>query len=419
MFNVDIWQEIFHTIRKNKLRSFLTGFSIATGIFMLVFLLGISRGIQNGAQKNFMDEAKNSVSVYGGRTNLEYKGTNPGKYIQLKNSDFDVLKSAIKPATSFAYETYIPSVEIVSYENNFGNFDINPVSASYNQLERVNILEGRFLNEQDLEKNRKVIVIEDKVKQVLSPKRAIMGKSITINGIKFKVVGIFSLLNFEFGEGSGSIYMPGSTAQMLFGSPDHLTQIGFLLNDISLNESVEIEHQITRILAARHNFNPNDLNALWINNNIENTKEFTSVFKGIESAIWLIGIFTLILGIIGVFNIMMIVVKERTKEIGIRKAIGASPKDVIQLILTESVFITSVSGYIGLIAGIGLLECIIRFDIIRKFSSDVAMFIVNPQVDMGVVVSATLILVVFGSLAGYLPARNAARIRPVEALRDE
>ncbi|PLW96773.1 MAG: ABC transporter ATP-binding protein [Marinilabiliales bacterium] len=419
MFNLDIWQEIFHTLQKNKLRTFLTGFSIATGIFMLVLLLGVSRGIQNGAQQNFMDQAQNSINIYGGRTNLAYKGTNPGKYIGLKNSDFPVLETAIREGHSFAYETYIPAMEIISYRNNFGNFEIDPVSENFDELERIKMLEGRFINDADMKEKRKVVIVENKANKILNPKASLLGQEITINGIQFRVAGIFELSNFDFEEGGGRIFMPGTTAQALFGSPDHLTQIGFVVDDMSLEESLEVERKITRILAARHNFHPNDLNALWINNNIENSKEFRKVFNGIESAIWLIGIFTLILGVIGVFNIMMIIVRERTKEIGIRKAIGASPSEVIKLILTESIFITALSGYLGMVAGIGFLEVISRFDIISEISPNVAMFIVDPQVDMTIAVSATLVLVFFGTIAGYIPARRAAKIRPVVALRDE
>ncbi len=420
MFSRDTWQEIFHTLRKNKLRTFLTGFSIAIGIFMLILLLGLSRGIQNGSRQNFMSQAQNSISIYGGSTNLAYKGTNPGRYIRLRNKDFPALKSIIKKGHNFAYETYIPGSIVVSYGNNFGNFDVDPVSEDFDKLIGITMTEGRFINVMDMEERRKVVIIEDKVNKVLNPSSSLLGREIVINGLRFRVAGIFTQSRFSFNQGEGGrIFMPGSTAQILFGSPDHLTEIGFMLDDMTQEESLEVEKKITRLLAARHNFHPNDLNALWINNNIENAKEFQTVFKGIESAIWFIGVFILILGIIGVFNIMMIIVKERTKEIGIRKAIGASPGEVIKLILTESIFITSVSGYLGMILGILFLEMLTRFNLIARISSNVALFLVEPQVDMRVAISATVVLVFFGTIAGYLPARHAAKIRPVEALRDE
>lgn len=419
MFDRDKWNEIFSTMAGNKTRTILTGISIATGIFMLVILLGSSTGLQNGITDNFQDNAENSMTVYGGRTNLAYHGTNPGKYIGLKNLDYSILEKSLTQANTFAAASYIPGMEIVSYKNKFGNFNVDPVSETYRDLNKLNITKGRFLNSRDISENRKVLVMEEKATKVLFTGEKIIGEYINLNGIDFKIVGLFTTKSLNFGEGSGTLYIPMTTAAKLFNSPDHLTQIGFKVDEMSVEESKVLEKRITRILAAQHNFHPNDFNALWINNNIENAKEFKMIFDGVDMVIWFIGVFTLLLGVIGVFNIMMIVVKERTKEIGIRKAIGATPASIIGLVLLESVFITAVSGYLGLIFGIGILELFSSFDIINKFSTDVGMFFVNPQVNLNVAISATIVLVIAGVLAGFFPARKAARIKPVEALKDE
>jgi len=228
---------------------------------------------------------------------------------------------------------------------------------------------------------------------------------------------VFSKKDFE--ENSRDIYIPITVAQRIFNNNDHLRRISFTLDNVSVEESKEIEKQITYRMAAMHNFSRDDKNALWIQNNIENSKSFAAMFSGIETFVWIIGVFTILLGVIGVFNIMMIVVKERTKEIGIRKAIGASPVSVVSLVLMEAIFITAASGYFGLIAGVGLLEAISKFNLIEKIYPPAAIFFLNPQVDLGVAVGATIVLVITGALAGFFPARRAASIRPIEALRDE
>ncbi|PKQ62478.1 hypothetical protein BZG02_12170 [Labilibaculum filiforme] len=417
MFDRDKWQEIFSTIRKNKTRTVLTGFSVATGIFMLIFLLGAGRGLRNGMTSVFAQDATNSMQIYGGRTTKAYKGTPEGKRIQMVNEDYLGLKKSISKLDVISAMSYIPGAETISYKNNFGNFNVSPVHDTYEKIKNFEILSGRFLNEKDIKENRKVVVIQDVVKDVLFPKETAINKLININNIKFKVVGVFSQQSFD--ENSRDIYIPITVAQKIFNNNDHLQRISFTLNDISVEESKGVVQQVIYKMADKHGFSKEDKSALWIQNNIENSQTFAALFTAIEMFVWIIGIFTIALGVIGVFNIMMIVVKERTKEIGVRKAIGASPASVIGLILMEAIFITAASGYIGLIAGVGLLEVITQFDLIYKIYPPAAIYFVNPQVDLGIAVGATIVLVVTGALAGFFPARKAARIRPIEALRDE
>ncbi len=417
MFDRDKWHEIFSTIRKNKTRTILTGFSVATGIFMLIFLLGAGRGLKNGMTSVFAQDATNSMQIYGGRTTKAYKGTPEGKRIQMVNDDYLNLKKSIEKLDVISAMSYIPGAETISYKNNFGNFNVSPVHDTYKEIKNFEILKGRFLNQKDIAENRKVVAIQDVVKEVLFPKETAINKLISINDIKFKVVGVFSQPSFD--DNSREIYIPITVAQKIFNNNDHLRRISFTLNNVSVEESKSVVQQVIYKMADKHGFSKEDKSALWIQNNIENSQSFASLFTAIEMFVWIIGIFTIALGVIGVFNIMMIVVKERTKEIGVRKAIGASPASVIGLILMEAVFITSASGYIGLIAGVGLLEVITQFDLIYKLYPPAAIYFLNPQVDLGIAIGATLVLVITGALAGFIPARKAAKIRPIEALRDE
>jgi putative ABC transport system permease protein len=384
---------------------------------MLIFLLGAGRGLRNGMTAVFAQDATNSMQIYGGRTQKAYKGTPEGKRIQMVNEDYLGFKKSIEKLDVISAMSYIPGAETISYKNNFGNFNVSPVHETYKEIKNFEILEGRFLNEKDIKECRKVVAIQDVVKEVLFPKETAINKLININNIKFKVIGVFNQPSFD--DNSREIYIPITVAQNIFNNNDHLQRISFTLNDITVDESKKVEQLITYQMAKRHGFSPEDKNALWIQNNIENSQTFSGLFGAIEMFVWIIGIFTIALGVIGVFNIMMIVVKERTKEIGIRKAIGASPKSVVGLILMESIFITAASGYIGLIAGVGLLEMITKFDLVYKIYPPAAIYFLNPQVDLGIAIGATIVLIVTGALAGFFPARRAAAIRPIEALRDE
>jgi putative ABC transport system permease protein len=418
LFDIDVWQEIFSTIRKNKLRTFLTGFSVAVAIFMLVILLGSTRGLKNGVEKSFTQESSNAMTVQGWRTTKAYKGQNSGRSIEVNNRDFIELGKRITQIDAIAGRTYIPGDESISYKTKFGSFRVKPTHAAYKELIKYTLLDGRMMDTEDERLRRKIAVISDKVKSSLFKNEDAIGKYIEINNTKFKVVGVFKKAGQNEGD-NGTIYIPITVGEILYNTKGELTEIGFTLGSVNLMESKDIEKKLRYILAKNHNFDPTDKSAVWVSNNIEQSKNFVNTFGAIESGIWFIGIFTLVLGVIGVFNIMLIVVKERTKEIGVRKALGAKPSSIVGLILLEAVFITAVSGYIGMFMGISLLEIITSFDLIQKFSPSIASFFLNPQVDMGVAISATIVLVITGGIAGYIPARRASKIKPVDALRDE
>jgi putative ABC transport system permease protein len=287
---------------------------------------------------------------------------------------------------------------------------LRAVHPDHQKLENTIVLKGRYINELDVSDYRKVAVIGQKVREQLFGKEDPMGKYVNTQGMNFKIVGIFK---DEGGEREEEImYIPVSTAQRAFNGADYLHQIMFTTGNASVEESKQIAEQVTSMLASRHTFDPTDDEAIYINNHTENYEKIMSVLNAITLFVWVIGIMTIIAGIVGIGNIMMITVKERTREIGIRKALGATPMSIIQLIMQESVVITSIAGYLGLFAGIFLLEYV------SSMITDPGIFY-NPEVDLGLAVLATVILIISGAIAGFVPAMRAAAIKPIEALKDE
>lgn len=411
MFDIDKWQEIFATIAKNPLRTLLTAFSVAWGIFMLVLLLGAGTGLQNWITYQFSDDAINSLFIFPGQTSVPHKGLQPGRDIQFTNEDYEELKAKV-PEVEYITARFYPRGSLTaSYKNEYGSFTIRCVHPDHKYLEKTDVVEGRFLNEKDMEEYRKVVVLGELVKVALFGEEAAMGKYIKINGIAFKVVGIFEDPGQE-GE-MEIIYLPISTAQRTFNGANRINRLMLTVGDATLEESEAVAENIRSKLAHTHHFAAEDDKALRIFNTIENYQRNMNVIFGIKVFIWIIGIGTLFAGVVGVGNIMMIVVKERTQEIGIRKAIGATPWSVISLILQESIFITSVAGYLGLLAGVALLEVLAR-----SLPKDTD-FLRNPEVDIEVALYALALLVFAGALAGLIPSMKAARIQPIEALRDE
>jgi putative ABC transport system permease protein len=411
MFDIDKWQEIISTIRKNKLRSVLTGFSVAWGIFILIVLLGFGNGLKNGVMNQFEDDAANSIWIYRGQTSKAYKGMQPGRQIRFTNSDYDYVRAAfgdyIESASS---RSNVWGNRTISYKRESGSYDVVNVHPGTKELENVKIFEGRFINDGDIEDTRKVTAISNIVREQLFKEDSAdaLGSFIKVNNIPFQVVGVFRDVDRD----NRRIYLPISTAQMVFNQGRDIYNVAFTTVDMSIEESKRLEERVRASFASRHKFDVEDKRAIWIRNSFEEYKRMQGLFSGIQFFVGIIGIFTIIAGIVGVSNIMIIVVKERTKEIGIRKAIGASPGSVISLILKESILITGFAGYIGLVLGIGLLELISN----AIPGSD---FFSNPQVDFNIAIGATLLLIFCGALAGLMPSMRAARIKPVVALRDE
>ncbi len=413
MFDLDKWQEIIATIKKNKLRTVLTGFSVAWGIFMLIILLGSGKGLENGFENQFSGSAKNSLWIWSGRTSVAHEGMNPGRQIRFNNDDYQNLKDNIAEREYISGRFNIWWGNQITYDNETHSFGIRNVHPEYEYIENLTIKQGRYINDLDLKNTRKVVVISALISDILfknnNNDEKVIGNYILVNGIPFKVVGIFDDPS-QNENNNRLVYIPITTAQMVFSGGNRLHQLSMTIEADNIDEAREVENKIRSRLASTHKFDIDDRRAVGIYNNFENYMQMQSIFYGIRMFVWIIGIGTIVAGIVGVSNIMIIVVKERTREIGVRKALGATPFSVVSLILFESVVITTFAGYIGLVLGVGLLELISGIE---------ATFFANPSADFGIAVSATILLILAGTIAGFVPARRAAKIKPIEALRDE
>lgn len=417
MFDIDKWQEILATIKKNKMRTFLTGFSVAWGIFMLMILLGSGNGLSNGVAANFMNDAVNAMWIWTGETTIPYQGMKSGRPIQFRNQDQEIVNKVSGVGVSSG--RYFMGNTRYSYNKESGEFTTITCQPELKDVENLILHEGRFINAIDILQKRKVVVIGTDIKNALFKDSTALGEYVNVNKVPFKVVGISS----EPGSTKNrNAYMPLSTAQMIFSGSNRLHNLALTIDAETLQESQAIEEQIRTVLARQHKFDPKDEGAIGLYNKLENYIQTMRIFQAIKIFIWIIGIGTLIAGIVGVSNIMLIVVKERTKEIGIRKAIGASPSSVIGLILLESIMITTIAGYIGLVLGTGLME-LINYFMVQSAGANAGgqgeTIFLNPTVDFNIAVSATLLLIVAGAIAGYIPAKRAASIKPIAALRDE
>jgi putative ABC transport system permease protein len=410
MFDLDKWQEILSTIKKNKMRTFLTGFSVAWGIFMLIILLGSGTGLQNGVEQQFASSATNAIWFWTGQTSMPYKGMQPGRVVRLRNEDYELIENRIENI-EYGSPRYDMWNATVSFKNQTSNFRLRGIFPEFFHIEKLTMAEGRFVNKTDFDQYRKSAVISTLVSEALfkDPADEVLGSYVNVNGVPFKVVGIFTDDNSR-DENMRMIYIPISTAQRVFGGANRIHQFSITV-DGDAETSVNIEKSIRAEMARAHRFDVEDKRALGSWNTLEQYTKFQQLFAGIRLFIWIIGIGTIIAGIVGVSNIMMIVVKDRTREIGIRKSMGATPWSIISLILQESILITAFAGYIGLVLGVGLLEMVSG-----QLDSE---FFKNPEADFYTAISATIVLVVSGAIAGFIPARRAAAIKPIEALRDE
>ncbi len=414
MFDIDKWQEIIHSLSKHKLRTGLTAFGVFWGIFMLVLLLGAANGLQNGTAHEFRDDATNSLWIYPRHTSIVHKGLVMGRNIEFDNSDYELLKNRVKGTKHITGRFYLPdSLEQMVYKNRRYNFRVRCVHPDHQVLENTIMEEGRFINEGDMRNYRKVAVIGQLVVEEAFPKENPIGKFIQVGGISFLVVGVFSDTGGD--DEMRMIYVPISTAQRSFATTSKINQIMLTTGDASLEEVMDMETEIIQKLAQKHNFSTQDRQAIRIRNRVEHFESVMNLFAMISFFTWIVGVGSIIAGVIGVSNIMLIVVKDRTKEIGIRKALGATPGSIISMVLQEAVLITSVAGYLGMAIGIGLISLI--NSAMTTYNID-AGFFRDPQVDTGMVLTATVIVVIAGAIAGLIPALKASRISPVEAMRD-
>ena len=406
----DRLNELLETLRTSKLRTAVTAFSVAWGIFMLVLLLGAGNGIENGAEHEFRDDATNSLWVYRGSTSLPFEGQKIGRNVKLTDEDYDAIQRNVDGVGHITGRFYLSGQFTVSYKGTVSSFDVRACHPGHRFIENTIITSGRFINELDMQYRRKVAVVGPAVVSRLFKNADPIGEWIDVRGTMYRVVGVFRDEGGE--EEESKVYIPISTAQMAYGGASQIHQIMFTIGDADVEQSKAAVEQTKRLLASRHHFSPKDKRAIRINNNVEGYQRIVALFARIRMFIWIVGLGTIVAGIVGVSNIMLISVRERTKEIGIRKALGATPWKIISQILTEALIVTGVSGYVGLVAGLGILELV-------KANVPPSDYFRDPEANFGVVVGATVLLVVSGLLAGYFPARLAARVSPIVALRAE
>jgi putative ABC transport system permease protein len=415
MFDIERWQEIFDTIRKNKLRTFLTGLSVASGIFILVILLGFGQGMQNGIAQEFEEDASNRIVVWTQVTTKEYKGLNPGRTIQMRNENYDHIETRFNDQLKDRSAMFRVRDAMVNYKKESVGYSVQGINAGFQFVENQYISEGRYINHQDHKNVAKVAVISNTIKkEIFKNGISPLNEYLDISGIQFKVIGVYGDMGGEREE--ERIFIPMSTAQRVFNGADRVNNLYYTLQpvenfDQAVAESTKFSNDMKRYLQEVHTVAPDDTSAINVFNTLEEVKRFFTLINGIKLFFWFVGICTIIAGVVGVSNIMLIVVKERTREIGVRKALGAKPWSIVGMILHESIFVTAISGFAGLIFSMGLLEIFgpyIEVD-----------YIVNPTVNFNVALTTVFVLIFAGAAAGFFPAWRAANIHVIDALRDE
>ncbi|WP_242121011.1 ABC transporter permease [Aestuariivivens sediminicola] len=409
MFDLDLWREIFQSINKNRTRSILSGFTVTFAILLFTILFGIANGLKNTFKEAFADDATNAIFVRSGRTTKAHKGLQAGRRIQFKNEDFDYMIDEFDEKIEFITARIYKNVSAI-YRNEHNTYNLRAVHPDHQYLERTIMKEGRYINQNDLNNKTKVVVIGRLVAKDLFIKEDPIGKYLNLNGIQYKVVGVFK------DEGNDNeerlIYMPVTTAQQIYGNNDYIDQINLTYQpEMNFDQAIRFGNDITRKLKNRFSVANSDQRAIRVFNMASQTQGVSKMNAVLGIIILIIGLGTLIAGIVGISNIMIFIVKERTKEIGIRKSLGATPGSIVSIILIESIIITTVAGYLGLLIGVGILEWI--------GPSLKDYFITDPAVKPSIIITATLTLIGAGALAGYLPAKKASNIKPIVALRND
>ena len=406
------------TARRNKLRTTLTGFAVAWGIFMIIVLLGAGNGLINATMKMNSDYLTSSMEVDGGRTSQPYKGMKEGRYIQLNTKDMEATETEFTKNIDEVGACYYTSAMVTNGEN-YKSIQIAGVYPVHTEIVKTHIICGRFINDIDVKEQRKVLVLADSHAKELEPKdyKTLLGKFVKVGNLQFKVVGIYKGRN----EGWGNAYSSYSTIKGIYGA--NTPSIGSIeftfhgLNTEKANDDFEKDYR--RRLNGMHQAHPDDKRAIWIWNNYTQSLQMNDGIAIIHTFLWVIGLFTLLSGIVGVSNIMLITVKERTHEFGIRKAIGAKPWSILRLIIVESVIITTLFGYLGMLFGIfanEYMDATLGHEVTDLGVQKLTLF-VDPTVGLDVCIEATMVMVIAGTIAGLIPAYKASRIRPIEALR--
>jgi len=409
MFDIDLWREIFQSINKNRLRTLMSGFTVLFAIMLFTILFGIANGLQNTFTEAFGDDATNAIFIRSGTTSKASNGLQAGRRIQFDNNTFSSIKSENDDNIEYITSRIFKNVT-ATFRNETDNYSVRAVHPDQQFIEKTSIDEGRYINQRDLDNKTKVIVIGSKVEEDLFLKTTALGKYLNLSGIQYKIVGIFS------DEGNDDeeriIYMPLSTAQQVYGNNDYIDQISLTYNPkLNFDEAIAFSNKLTSELKKLFSVAVSDQRAIRVRNRASESQSVSALTTGLGIIILVIGFGTLIAGVVGISNIMIFIVKERTKEIGIRKALGAPPKSIVFIILLESILITIIAGFLGLIIGMTVLK--------YGGPSLEQYFIKDAAVSLNLIVGATITLIVSGGIAGYLPAKKASQIKPIIALRND
>jgi putative ABC transport system permease protein len=401
-------------MKRNKMRTFLTGFAVAWGIFMLIVLLGAGQGLMNGVQSDFAGQAINTVSLYPGWTSMPYKGYRADRAIRFDERTVEFVRTHI-PEAGYLTGNLNRSPQSVAYGEEYGTWPINSCTPDMFHINYMTIVEGRFLNATDMEMRRKVVVLNKQAAETLFKHgEGALGKYVIADGIAFQVVGVYDRPQSQ--SFSMPIYIPLSTGMLLFNRGWGIRNITFTVDGIETEAQADaLVERIRALMGPYLGFDPKDTSAMWVNNSAKDALQAFRIFGYINMFLWVIGIACIMAGIVGVGNIMLVTVKERTREIGIRKAIGATPWSIIKMVIIEAIFIITVAGYIGILLGLGLTELVSRA--LEASGGTGGVPFRDPTVGLGIVFAVLGLLVACGVVAGLIPSLKATKIRPIEAMR--
>lgn len=407
-----MFDEILSSLRRNKMRTALTGFAVAWGIFMLIVLLGAGNGLVHAFEADSSKQAMNAMNVTPGWTSIEYKGLKTNRRIRLNEADMSDLRNKFDDKIIDILPTVSAGGMKVSYGQEYVSTSLNGVYPDYPKVRRIELSKGRFINQIDINEERKVCVLGNKTVDVLFPNDEPVGKFVKVNDLYYKVIGIYTDDNTW---GTQEVLVPFSTLSTIYMKEGYINRMVMTTKNLtSIEDNEAFETDVRTLLGQRRKFDKDDTNAVWIWNRMTQYLQVNGALGMLKTAIWVIGILTLISGIVGVSNIMLITVKERTHEFGIRKALGAKPRQILVLIVAESIAITALFGYIGMVAGVGATELINMA--VEQMDSEAFR---DPTVDIKIAIEATLTLIIAGTMAGFFPAKRAVSIKPIEALREQ
>ena len=410
MFNIERWKEIFQSIQKNKLRTALSGMTVSLGILIFIILFGLGEGLKNSYSDLFLNEANNVIFIYPGKTTKPYGGFRTNRRIELKNEDILAVKEEFSKSLEYI-NPRLNASEPIKYRLESFQFTIDAVAPSNQLIEKHVLMKGRYINEKDIEDFNKVVVIGRLVARDIFKDEDPIGKFLNLGSRAFKVVGVFQDTSGDTEE--NKLIIPYTTRQQILKGSDVIGTLALTFDQsIGGSGAVKLSDDIKSFLKKRKSIDPSDPSGVRVRNVADELNRSMQFANVLQIIVTFVGIGTLIAGIIGISNIMVFIVKERTKELGIRKALGAQPDEIIKMILTESIFITGISGFLGMILGILILNSL-------DASALQDYFITRAGVDFSIAFGATVVLIIFGIIAGYLPAKRAAQIKPIVALRDE